>query len=244
MTETTATVEQVKLTALLSSKQSQDVSENARRAAVVAEQGYTTVSETMAGIQHIRELMVTVAESVVLLSEQTLAIGEIITVVNDLAQQSNLLAVNAAIEASRAGDHGKGFAVVATEIKSLADQSRQATDQVGKILGDIQKAASRSVLAAEQVSRAVDGGVRQTAESGEAIRRLAETIGQAAQAAEQIAVSSQQQLAGMEQVAIAMANIKQASQQNVDGTIQVEQAAHCLNELGQKLKETVSRFRV
>ena len=244
VTETTATVEQIKQTALLSSKKSRGVSENAQRSALVAEQGKSTVSETINGINHIRELMETVAESVVMLSDQTQAIGEIITVVTDLAQQSNLLAVNAAIEASKAGEHGKGFAVVAQEIKSLADQSKQATEQVRKILGDIQKATGKSVLAAEQVSKAVEGGVKQTAESGESIRKLAESISEAAQAAEQIAVSSQQQLAGMEQVALAMENIKQATHQNVLGTKQAEQAAHTLNELGQKLKETVSRFKV
>lgn len=244
VTETTATVEEIKQTALLSAKKSRNVSENAQKSALVADQGYATVYETMEGINHIKELMETVAESVVLLSEQTQAIGEIITVVNDLAQQSNLLAVNAAIEASKAGEHGKGFAVVAQEIKSLADQSKQATEQVRKILGDIQKATGKSVLAAEQVSKAVEDGVKQTSESGEAIRNLAESISQAAQAAEQIAVSSQQQLAGMEQVAIAMENIKQATQQNVLGTKQAEQAAHSLSEFGKKLIEIVSRFKV
>lgn len=244
VTETTATVEEIKQTALLSAKKSRGVSENAQKSALVAEQGYATVYETMEGINHIKGLMETVAESVVMLSEQTQAIGEIITVVTDLAQQSNLLAVNAAIEASKAGEHGKGFAVVAQEIKSLADQSKQATEQVRKILGDIQKATGKSVLAAEQVSKAVEGGVKQTTESGESIRQLAESISEAAQAAEQIAVSSQQQLAGMEQVAIAMENIKQATQQNVLGTKQAEQAAHTLNEFGQKLKEMVSHFKV
>lgn len=244
VTQTTATVEQIKQTALLSSKKSRSVSENAQQSALVAEQGNSTVSETMKGIHHIKELMETVAESVVMLSEQTQAIGEITTVVTDLAQQSNLLAVNAAIEASKAGEHGKGFAVVAQEIKSLADQSKQATEQVRKILGDIQRATGKSVLAAEQVSKAVEGGVKQTTESGESIRKLAESIGEAAQAAEQIAVSSQQQLAGMEQVAMAMANIKQAALQNVLGTKQAEQAAHTLNDLGQKLKGMVSKFKV
>ena len=127
--------------------------------------------------------MESVGESIVRLSEQTLAIGEIITAVSDLAQQSNLLAVNAAIEASKAGEHGKGFAVVAQEIKSLADQSKQATEQVRAILSDTQKATSASVMAAEQVSKAVEVGVRQAAESGESIRKLAGSIAESAQAA-------------------------------------------------------------
>ncbi|MFH0785057.1 MAG: methyl-accepting chemotaxis protein [Pseudomonadota bacterium] len=244
VSETTATVEEVKQTAQLSAEKSRTVSDNAREMALVADQGSMAVAETMEGIEQIKELMETVVESVVMLSEQTQTIGEIITVVNDLAQQSNLLAVNAAIEASKAGEQGKGFAVVAQEIKSLADQSKQATEQVRTILADIQKATGKSVLAAEQVSKAVEGGVKQAAESGESIRMLAESIGGSSQAAAQIAASSQQQLVGMEQVAIAMESIKQAAQQNVAGTRQVEQAAHTLNELGQKLKEMIGRFRV
>jgi PAS domain S-box-containing protein len=240
--ETTATVEEVKQTAQLSSEKSLSVSERAQQAVLVAQKGNNAVSRTVEGINHIRGLMESVAESIVKLSEQTQAIGEIITAVSDLAQQSNLLAVNAAIEASKAGEQGKGFAVVAQEIKSLASQSKQATEQVRAILGDIQKATSASVMAAEQVSKAVDGGVKQASESGESIKKLAESITESAQAATQIAASSQQQFVGMDQVALAMENIKQASQQNVMGTKQAEQAAQNLNELGQKLKEMVAKY--
>ncbi|MBU1566731.1 MAG: methyl-accepting chemotaxis protein [Proteobacteria bacterium] len=244
VSETTATVEEVKQTALLAAEKSQNVSTYAKEAVLVAEQGDTAVAETMDQITNVKGLMEIVAESVVMLSEQTQAIGDIITVVNDLAQQSNLLAVNAAIEASKAGEQGKGFTVVALEIKSLADQSKQATEQVRTILSDIQKATGKSVLAAEQVSKAVDGGVKQAAESGESIRKLAENINEASQAAAQIAASSQQQLAGMEQVAMAMESIKQASQQNVLGTKQAELAAHTLNELGRNLKEMIGTYKV
>jgi PAS domain S-box-containing protein len=242
--ETTSTVEEVKQTTQLSSQKSLSVSERAQTAVSIAQQGNSAVIRTVEGINHIRELMESVAESIVKLSEQTQAIGEIITAVSDLAQQSNLLAVNAAIEASKAGEHGKGFAVVAREIKSLADQSKQATLQVRAILGEIQKATSASVMAAEQVSKAVDGGVKQAADSGESIRKLAESIAESAQAATQIAASSQQQFIGMDQIALAMENIKQATQQNVSGTKQAEQAAHNLNELGQKLKEMVGKYKL
>jgi PAS domain S-box-containing protein len=242
--ETTSTVEEVKQTAQLSSEKSMNVSASAQNAVVVAQQGSAAVTRTVEGINHIRELMESVARSIVRLSEQTQAIGEIITAVSDLAQQSNLLAVNAAIEASKAGEHGKGFAVVAQEIKSLADQSKQATEQVRAILGDIQKATGASVMAAEQVSKAVDGGVMQAAESGESIKKLADSIVESAQAASQIAASSQQQFVGMDQIAMAMENIKQASQQNVSATKQAEQAAQNLHELGQKLREMVGKYKV
>ncbi|MBI5589344.1 MAG: methyl-accepting chemotaxis protein [Deltaproteobacteria bacterium] len=244
VSETTTTVEEVKQTAQVSAEKSKSVSESAQKAASVAQQGSAAVTKTVDEINNIRILMETVAESVVKLSEQTLAIGEIITSVSDLAQQSNLLAVNAAIEASKAGEHGRGFAVVAQEIKILADQSKQATEQVRDILGDIQKATSSSVMAAEQVSKAVDGAVKQAAHSGESIGRLAESITESANAATQIAASSQQQFVGIDQISLAMENIKQASQQNVAGAKQAEQAAHNLNALGHKLKEMVEKFRV
>jgi PAS domain S-box-containing protein len=240
--ETTSTVEEVKQTVQLSSERSRSVSESAQQAATVAQQGSDAVARTVEGINHIRTLMESVGESIIRLSEQTQAIGEIITAVSDLAQQSNLLAVNAAIEAAKAGEHGKGFGVVAQEIKSLADQSKQATEQVRDILGDIQKATSASVMASEQVSKAVDGGVMQATESGESIRKLADSIAESAQAASQIAASSQQQFVGMDQIAMAMENIKEASEQNVSATKQAEQAAKNLHVLGQKLQETVGKY--
>ncbi len=244
VSETTATVEEVKQTVQLSAGKARGVSESAQNAVSVARQGNAAAAKTVDGINHIRELMEAVAGNIMNLSEQTQAVGEIITSVSDLTQQSNLLAVNAAVEASKAGEHGKGFTVVAQEIRSLADQSKQATEQVRSILGDIQKATGSAVLAAEQVSRAVDEGVKQAAEAGESIRRLSESIAEAAQAVIQIAASGQQQFAGMDQIAMAMENIKQAAQQNVSATQQTEKAAHDLNELGQKLKEIVTRFKV
>jgi methyl-accepting chemotaxis protein len=244
VSETTVTVEEVKQTSQLTVEKSRSVSENAQKSALVAQQGSDAVARTVEETNNIRKLMESVAESIVKLSEQTQAIGEIMVSVSDLTQQSNLLAVNAAVEASKAGEHGKGFTVVAQEIKSLADQSKQATEQVRVILRDIQKASGASVLAAEQVSKAVDAGVKQATESGESIRRLAASMTEAAQSATQIAASSQQQFAGMDQIAMAMENIKQAAQQNMSGTKQAEKAATDLNELGQKLKEIVSKYKV
>jgi methyl-accepting chemotaxis protein len=129
-------------------------------------------------------------------------------------------------------------------VKSLAEQSKQATGQVRTILGDIQKATSAAVLATEQGNKAVEAGVRQSGETGESIRLLAESIHEAAQAATQIAASSQQQMAGMDQVAQAMENIKQASSQNMAGTRQAEVAAQGLHELGQKLKQLAAQYQV
>jgi len=244
VSETTTTVEEVKQTSQVSSQKAKYVSESAQKAAQVSQAGKKAVEETIEGMSRIREQMESIAESILRLSEQSQAIGEIIAAVNDLAEQSNLLAVNAAIEAAKAGEQGKGFAVVAQEVKSLAEQSKQGTAQVRTILNDIQKATSAAVMATEQGSKAVAAGVKQSADAGESIRMLAESIAEAAQAAAQIAASSQQQLVGMDQVALAMDNIKQASTQNVAGTKQTETAAQNLHELGQRLKQTVERYKV
>ena len=244
ITETTSTVEEVKKTAELSSEKARYVSETAQKAAQVSQTGKQAVEQSIEGVNQVRRQMEALAESIVELSEQSQAIAEIIATVNDLAERSNLLAVNAAIEAAKAGEQGKGFGVVAQEIKSLAEQSKQATSQVRGILGNIQKATTASVLAAEQGSKSVEVGVKQTLEAGEAIKVLAQSIAEAAQAATQIAASSRQQQVGMDQVAIAIENIRQASAQNVAGTKQAETAAHDLSGLGQKLKVIIEQYQI
>jgi len=242
--ETTVTVEEVKQTTLVTSQKARQVSDSAQKSLQVSHHGRKSVEDAVQGMSRIREQMETIAESIVSLSEQSQAIGEIIATVNDLAEQSNLLAVNAAIEAAKAGEHGKGFAVVAQEVRSLAEQSKQATAQVRTILNDIQKATNAAVMATEQGSKAVEAGEKQSIEAGEAIRLLADSITESANASTQIAASSQQQMVGMDQVALAMENIKEASTLSVTGTQQAEQSAQNLHELGQKLKRLVEQFKL
>jgi methyl-accepting chemotaxis protein len=244
VSQTTTTVEEVKQTAILASEKARQVAAHAQHAAQVSQTGTRSVDEAMGGMERIRDQMEQIAESIVRLSEQGQAIGAIIASVNDLAEQSNLLAVNAAIEAAKAGEAGRGFGVVAGEVKNLAEQSKQATAQVRSILNDIQRATSTAVQTTEQGSKAVEAGTAQSGEAGEAIRVLAESIDDATNAATQIAASSQQQLIGMDQVASAMENIKQASTQNVASTRQVESAAQRLHELGQKLRRVVAQYQV
>ena len=243
VSETTTVVEEVKMTGQVSSQKARKVSEVAQKAVSVAKTGRKAVEESVAGMGHIQDQVSSIAESIMRLSEQSQTIGEIISTVKDLAEQSNLLAVNAAIEAAKAGEQGKGFAVVAQEVKSLAEQSREATAQVRIILNDIQKATNAAVLATEQGNQAVGIGVRQSKEAGEAIRQMGESIEEAAQAAVQIVASSQEQSSGMDQVVLAMGNIKQASEENVSGMKQVEVTLQNLHDLGQKLKQLVEQYK-
>jgi len=244
VSETNATVQEVRQTTDLASQKSRQVYESSHKAVTVARAGRESVDSAIDGMRGIDERMGFIAERIVNLSEQSQAIGEIIATVNDLAEQSNLLAVNAAIEAAKAGEHGKGFGVVAQEVKNLATQSKQATAQVRGILGLIQKATTAAVLATEQGSKAVGAGVKQSGEAGESIRQLAVSIEEAANATLQIVTSTQEQAIGMDQIAIAIQSINQASGQNVEGSRQIETAAKNLYELNQKLKQLVSRYQV
>ncbi len=244
ISETTTTVEEVRQAAQLSSQKAGRVAENAQQVAQVTITGQKAVDETVSGMHDIQNQMESVANTIVRLSEQNQQIGGIIATVTEVADQSNLLAVNAAIEAAKAGEQGKGFAVVAQEIKSLAQQSKQATIQVRNILNDVQKATNAAVMATEQTSKAVENGVKQSSQAGEAIKRLAEGSSKAVEAATQIVASSQQQVVGMDQIGLAMQNINQAGTENAASMVQAEKAAKGLNELGQKLKLLVEQYKI
>ncbi|MBI5194003.1 MAG: methyl-accepting chemotaxis protein [Nitrospirae bacterium] len=244
VTETTTTVEEVKQTVNMASEKAKNVSAVAQNAVQFSQNGMRLVGETIDGINNIKSQMDYIAETIVKLSEHSQAIGEIIAAVDDIAEQSNLLAVNAAIEATKVGEYGKGFIVVAQEIKSLAEQSKQATRQVRIILNDIQKSNTAAVMATEKGAKAVEAVVKQSSNTGNAIQELSKGITEASQSAIQIAASSQQQLIGMDQVALAMNNIKQATTQNAASTRQVELTMRTLQEVGQRLKTLVDYYRV
>ncbi|MBF0152592.1 MAG: methyl-accepting chemotaxis protein [Magnetococcales bacterium] len=242
--EVGATVEEVRHTAHLTHAKARQMIEEANKLAQVAREGRTASSHAVDGIKKINEEMEYIAESTIKLSEQTQNIGEIIGSVNDLTDQSNLLSVNASIEAAKAGDIGKGFGVVAQEVKSLAEQSREATRQIKTILNDIQKATSAAVMATERGSKAVESGVHLSDLAGQAIVSFEGSVDLTSTAAEQIGASSQQQLAGMDQLVTAMESIKSATSQNVEGARQLETATRSLNELAHNLKELISRLKV
>jgi len=242
--ETTSTIEEVKQTADLASQKAKAVADGAQQAAVAAQSGQKAIEDVMSSMQRVQEQMESIADNVVRLAEQSQAVGEIIVTVNDISEQSNILAVNASIEAAKAGEHGKGFGVVAQEIRNLADQSKQATAQVRTILTDIQRGVSASVMATEQGNRTVSESMKQSTEAGESIRVLTDATVESARAATQIAASSQQQVVGMNQIAKSMEEIKQASQQNLQGTKQAETAAKSLHDLGKNLKQLAEKYQV
>lgn len=242
VTETTTSLEELKQTAHLSDEKAKDVLASAEETLTIVNQSERSLQTTIEDMKQINEKMRSISEGIVKLSEHSQTIGEIIDSVNDLAEQSNLLAVNAAIEAAKAGEHGKSFSVVAQEIRMLAEQSKAATVQVRGILNDIQNATSAAVLATEQGSKAVEKGVRQSAQTNESMQTLSKSITKMTQAANQIAISSQQQFVGIDQASEAMNNINDAATEHVDHMKQIQSAAISLNSVGEALKEITNQY--
>ncbi|MGA1864539.1 MAG: methyl-accepting chemotaxis protein [bacterium] len=237
VSEITTTVEEVKQTAHISHEKAEQVAEKSSEVAKISEGGKKATQDVSAGMKRIKEEMESIAESIVDLSEKTQSIEEIINTVNDLSDQSNLLSVNASIEAARAGQFGKSFAIVAQEVKSLADQSTKATDQVRNILNEIQKATSEAVMSTELGSKAVEEGSSLSSLAGDAIQKLANSIVESSQSAVQIAASSKQQLVGTDQLAAAMEIIKEGFIQDMASTKELETATHDLEGLVFKLRK-------
>lgn len=242
--QTTATLSEITESGAQINRRAQDIQRGAQATIEASRSGLRAVDDTNQAMDGIREQAEAVAENIVLLSERTQAIGEIIVTVNDIAERSHLLALNAAIEAAAAGEHGRTFAVVAGEIKSLADQAKEATAQVRSNLSEIQHGINASVMLTEEAVKRIAAGKRQTDASQATIRGMAENIQESVQAFQQIVAGTNQQQIGLEQVIQALQNIRQASSQTAAGTRQLEDAAGNLNQLGGTLVNAVRNYRV
>jgi methyl-accepting chemotaxis protein len=234
--ETVTVVDEVTHTATQAADRAKFVATSARRSEEVAISGKRAVDDTVAAITQAKVQADSVAGNIASLAGQTQAIGEIVALITDIAEQTNLLALNAAIEASRAGEHGRGFSVVATEVKALAEESKQATRRVRQILGDIQKMANTAVLSTEEGARGMTTATRQADTAGQTIESLGSVIAEVAEAASQIAASAGQQATGLTQIHQAMRDIKHVSTQNLAATHQAQRAASDLATLGTNLK--------
>ena len=233
--ETTATVEEVRQTAMLAQEKAMEVSELSQTVVETSKFSEQSASKNRSHFEHIESDMDVVSEAIDRLNQETESVGEIITTVNDLAEQSNLLSVNASIEAAKAGEAGKGFSVVATEVKSLAEQSKQSVTHVRAVLDEIQKASTMVVLAAEQGRETVGLGRNEADQAvGNAGARVVVAT-KAAEATLQIAATCRQQLAGMEQISQAVLSIAEAEKQSVLSARQVEEEVRLLEEVSQRL---------
>lgn len=249
--EQAASLSQISTTMEEISQSGEQVSENAKRVAVAAEEASTSsvagvkaVKDTNATMEAIREQVEEVAENIVALSEKTQAVGEIIATVGDIAEQSNLLALNAGIEAASADVRGGRFGVVAAEMKNLADQAKRCTVQVRSILGEIQKGINTSVMLTEEAVKRVEMGKHQADVTERTIDQMSQATQESVQTFQQIIGATNQQQIGLSQVNQGMQDIRQAAEQTAIGTSQLEKAAASLDALSQQLQTAVGRYRL
>jgi methyl-accepting chemotaxis protein len=223
--ETSTTVDELRHTSTSAAGKAQATSEVALQSKVASDEALDAVSQGVEAMQSIRDGVEGIATNIVELSEKTVRIGEIVDSVKAIAEQSNLLAVNASIEAAKAGEQGRGFAVVAGEVKALAERSKEATEEIRSILSEIERSSTAAVMITEQGVKRVEEGGELIEELGQAIEKLARVIEESSDAASQISLTAGQQLAGIEQIGEALQSVEGAASENAVGAQELEQAA-------------------
>jgi len=242
--EITSSLEEIEKSSTQTIQKAKTLGEIAERTRSKGQLGLQAVEQSSIGIKTVREKVQAIAQTILELSNQTQQVGEITAVVNSLAQQSKMLALNASIEAAKAGDAGKGFAVVASEVKNLAEQSEHSTAQVQKILEDIRHATEKAVMATEEGIKGVDQGALLVEETGEVVRNLSEVIHEATMASQQIEAAIRQEGVGIEQITAGMNEINQVTYSYVESVKQTTEAITHLTSNVKNLKEYIDIYKI
>jgi len=243
ITNTSSAVEELTVSMKQVSNNAEASAEAARRALDAAEQGNRAVRDTLEGMQRIRASVQASAKKIKSLGDRSLEISEIINVINDITEQTNLLALNAAIEAARAGEAGRGFAVVADEVRKLAEHSRSATKDIAALIKAIQAETNEAVVVMEEGTREVEGGASLADQAGKALEAISSVVRQSAELVQEISLASKQQVRGTEGVAHAMQIISSITRQTSQGSRQTVSTVGHLVKLSEQLNDALSQFR-
>lgn len=242
--ETQVTSQEIKHTSQMTSERAESMLRVARRAEELGHEGEAAIEQSMQGLSTIQGFVDAMQVKLNRLAESATQIGEITEAVKDMADQSNLLAVNAAIEAARAGDNGKGFAVLAREIRALADQSVKSTTRIRTILGEVIGAIRAAATMVEQGSRDIQGGLERMRASSNSLRELSRLSQENSSAMRQIVAAVNQQNAGISQIFSAIADLSQI----MDGTLRrlesTQQATGTLEVVSTEVSEMARQFTV
>jgi methyl-accepting chemotaxis protein len=239
-----AAMQQMSSTVHQVSEHSQKASESSHKAAQAARQGGEVVKQTLSTMGSIADSSRMVAARIAELGKSSEEIGKIVAVIDDLADQTNLLALNAAIEAARAGEQGRGFAVVADEVRKLAERTTKATQGIGSMIESIQTETKNAVQAIELGNRDVEAGVEKTSASGTALKEIIEMSEQVGEMISQIARAATQQSSATEQV---NNNVSQISSLTQGSSLAAEQTAKACAELSAMavdLQNLVNQFKL
>jgi methyl-accepting chemotaxis protein len=222
----------------------QMAAEGAHRASESAKNGRQVVDKTVLVMGQIAEKVRASAQAVENLGTRSDQIGEIIGTIEDIADQTNLLALNAAIEAARAGEQGRGFAVVADEVRALAVRTTRATSEIGAMIKAIQNETTDAVAAMEQSVRQVEEGTTDAARSGDALSEILEQVDTVAVQVNQIATAAEEQTATISEIAVNMMMITDIVQETSRGAHESAQAAGKLSSNAEELQHLLRQFKL
>ena len=218
--------------------------EASKNAGKVAKEGGHVVEETIHGMNRIAEVVKKSAETVQALGKSSDQIGEIVQVIDDIADQTNLLALNAAIEAARAGEQGRGFAVVADEVRKLAERTSKATKEIATMIKQIQKDTYDAVDSMQEGTKQVEDGKLLAEKAGSSLQEIIHGAQQVVDIVTQVAAASEEQSSAAEQISKNIESISSVTQESASGIQQIAHASEDLNSLTLNLQELIAQFKL
>jgi methyl-accepting chemotaxis protein len=239
MSEITTTISELLITSRQIADSAQRVSKIAEDTAEAARTGDATIDQTRASINAIRAQVDQIVQHMLSLGEKSQQIGTVVDLVSELAEQTNILAINATIEASGAGEWGRRFAVVAEEIRKLADRTAGSAKEIRALIEDVRGAVNTTVMATEIGAKAVDAGSRQFDDATNSFRRIVQLVATTSDATREIELSTKQQTTAVEQVNSAASDTARASRETEASAVQTKQTAAHLSTLSGDLLDLV-----
>ena len=242
--EVTATMEELSRTSRQIAQNAESVKEAASKSVEVAQAGTTLGREGVEAMAHIKERVGDIARKTLFLGEKSHEIGKVMEIIKEIASEIHLLALNAAIESAAAGEHGRRFAVVASEVRRLAEKTRESTETIRGIITEIQSATNSSVEATEQGTKEVERWKETIRLSSDAFSEIIETIERTSEASSQISLATHQQTSANEQVVQAMRQIEEMVRVTASKMKESSESASRLREMAGTLQEKTAVFRV
>ncbi|WP_067501060.1 methyl-accepting chemotaxis protein [Actinoplanes sp. TFC3] len=243
MNEITTTISELLITSRQIADSAQRVSKIAEDTADAALTGDATIDQTRASIAAIRNQVDQIVQHMLALGEKSQQIGGVVDLVSELAEQTNILAINATIEASGAGEWGRRFAVVAEEIRKLADRTAGSAKEIRALIEDVRGAVNTTVMATEIGAKSVDAGARQFDDATNSFRRIAQLVATTNEATREIELSTAQQSTAVEQVNVAASDTARVTRETEASAVQTKQTAAHLSNLSGDLLELVGTGR-
>jgi len=237
-------MQEMSSTVLQVSENSNKAAEASRQAAETARRGGAIVEETLSRMRAIADSVSGTAKKMDELGKSSDQIGQIVGVINDIADQTNLLALNAAIEAARAGEQGRGFAVVADEVRKLAERTTTATKEIAGMIKNIQQETKTAVTAMETGTKQVEEGVKSTIQAGDSLKEIIHMAEQVGEMVMQIATAAMEQSSASEEVNQNMEKIAKLVKESADGAQQSAKACQDLSSLAFDLQNMVGTFKL